>query len=255
MVPILKDGKGDYVKPLYEAAYAYSDYQTFGSGFNKFRIVKNGYFSSIPVKLQECIDSVVYKRHFLYSTFNDSLCLSAIWPTLYLRNDQLQNNALVQFAQYYNLGELLLDLEANPDNMSKYFQGKILFIGNFEGDTHATPVGKISGPVMLANIYLSLLNREHVISYGFLIALFIVFSSLSYVAWFKKMPEIKLNFNFLFSSYLSKFVKGYVSYFGCMFFLSVICILYFNVQVALFLPSFIFAGIEYFRQKKYRSGK
>ena len=161
----------------------------------------------------------------------------------------------MQFAQYYNLGELLLDLEANPNNMSKYFQGKILFIGNFEGDTHATPVGKISGPVMLANIYLSLLNREHVISYGFLIALFIVFSALSYMAWFKKMPEIKLNFNFLFSSYLSKFVKGYVSYFGCMFFLSVICILYFNVQVALFLPSFIFAGIEYFRQKKYRSDK
>ena len=123
-------------------------------------------------------------------------------------------------------------------------------VGNFEGDIHNTPIGKMSGPVLLANIYLSLLNKQHMVSAGLLTVLLLAFSFLSYVAWFSKMPEIKLNFKFLFSSYLSKFVKKYVSYFGCMFLVSLLAIFFFNVQIATFLPSFIFAGIAYLVQRQ-----
>jgi hypothetical protein len=114
-------------------------------------------------------------------------------------------------------------------------------------------VGKMAGPVLLANIYLSLLNGQQIISNWLLIVLLLSFSALSYIAMFKKMPELKFNFKFFFSSYLVKFIRGYISYFGSMFFLSVLVLIVFDVHVALFMPSFIFTGIEYLRQKKYKS--
>ena len=272
MIPIVKEHK-EYKNPLYNVQYAYSHFRTFGSSFNKFRVLNHESIPSIPIVLHEAVNKAVYKDHFFYATCNGRLCLSAIWPSYYLKNDDIkgipqktdlqgikQDKSSAQkskkiSAQYYNIGELLFDLETNPNNYVTFFSNKIVILGNFEGDIHATPLGKMAGPVILANIYLSLLNKQHIVSIGYLITILIAFSALSYVALYKKMPELKLNFKFLFSSYLVKFIRGYVSYFGCMFLLSLIVLIVFNVQVGLFLPSFIFTGIEYVRQKKYLRNK
>lgn len=109
----------------------------------------------------------------------------------------------------------------------------------------------MAGSVILANIYLSLLNNHHIVSPVYLLILMAVLSFLSYFAWFSQIPKIRINFKFLFSSYLQKFLKSYISYFGCMFLLSLIALLVFDIQMALFLPSLILSGIEYIRQKKY----
>jgi hypothetical protein len=273
MIPIIKDENDQYKKPLYSVRYAYSHYRTFGTNFNKFRILNHEAIPSIPIALHEEVNNSVYRDHFFYATCNGRLCLSSIWPSYYLKNADIKGvraqtdlqsigkNEIANpkpgkiEAEYYNVGEILLDLEANPDNYKDFFRNKIVIIGNFEGDMHSTPLGKMSGPVLLANIYLSLLNEQHIISIGFIILVLVAFSALSYVALFKKMPELKLNFKFFFSSFIVKFIRGYISYFGCMFLLSVIALIAFNVQVALFLPSFIFTGIEYVRQKKYLGDK
>lgn len=261
IIPVLKNANGEYKKPLYDAQYASSDYRTFGIRFNKFKILNQESIKSIPVRLDELVNNSIYKDRWLFATCNGKLCLSAIWPGYYLNNDNIMatenvttlenirkedggKNKKKVFTQYYNLGEiLLLDLEADLENASKFFKNKIVIIGNFQEDIHITPVGKMSGPVILANIYLSLLNKQHIISYGFLFTLLIAFSALSYVAWFSKMPKLKVNEKLL-PSYLSKFIRKYVTYLGCMFLLSFISIFFFNVQVVLLLPSFIFAEIE-----------
>ncbi|MDX2047257.1 MAG: CHASE2 domain-containing protein [Chitinophagaceae bacterium] len=253
LIAAVKNSDGEYILPLYHSLYGYSDYRTFGSGFNKFRILKYDSMPSIPIVIHEQVDSAVYKNKLLYTTCNNKLSFSAIWPNYYLNDRDVKTNKKVEFARYFNLGEILFDMEANPDAYQYYFNDKIILLGNFETDTHSTPVGKMSGPVLLANIYLTLLNKQHIVSWGFLLTVLAVFSGLSYVAWFKRMPELKFKFKFIFSSYISQFIRSYVSYFGCMFFLSLLCLFAFNVQVALFLPALIFSGIEYLRQKKYRT--
>ncbi len=269
LIPILKSSNGEYRQPLYNAQYAYSDYRTFGSSFNKFRLMNQERISSIPVRLHEYITKSTYKDHWFFPTCDGRLCLSALWPNYYLRNSdinglnyetELGNIAQDQprrskgnvSAEYYNIGELLFDMDADRAKYARFFDDKIVIIGNFQEDMHSTPVGKMAGPVLLANIFLSLLNGQHIVSYwmiGFLLA---AFSGLSYIAWFRRMPELKFRFRFLFSSYLVKFIRGYVSYFGCMFLLSILVLWLFNVQVALFLPSLIFTTIEYIRLKKYK---
>lgn len=268
LIPILKNSDGKYIAPLYKAVYGYSDYRTFSSTFNKFRIMNQEPVHSIPIVLDEQVNGAKYHDSYFYPTCNDSLCLSAIWPSYYIKDagitlvrtgediqsiQQEKSKAAPEKipTEYYNIGEMLFDLEANPENYTMAFGNKILIIGNFQEDIHVTPVGKMSGPVLLANIYLTLLNRQHMVHRWFLGLLLASFSGLSYVALFKKMPEINLNFKFLFSSYLTKFIKGYFSYFGAMFLLSVLALFLFNVQVGLFLPSLIFTGIEYVKAKKY----
>jgi len=255
LIPVVKNAEGQYKRPLFKTVYAYSDYQTFGAGFNKFRILNHGSMPSVPVMLEQQINRSVYRDHTFYATCNDSLCFSAIWPTFYLKNETVKSNKDISYARYYNIGEVLFGMAADSVGFSQFFTNKLIIIGNFEEDVHVTPVGKMSGPVLLANIYLSLINREHIVSFWLLFVLLIVFTALSYIAWFSKMPQLKLNIKFIFSSYLIKFVRGYVSYFGCMFALSLLAVFLFNIQIALFLPSFIFAGIEYIRQKKYRIDK
>ncbi len=146
-------------------------------------------------------------------------------------------------SQYYTIGEILLDLGANPENASQFFENKVVLIGNFGEDIHSTPVGKMSGPVILANIYLSLLNQQHIVSLALVLMLFIAFSILSYVAWFGKMPVVRLNED-VFPTFVAKFVRKYVTYFGCMFFLSLLSLFCFQIQVPLFIPALLFAEIE-----------
>jgi hypothetical protein len=269
VIPVVNDAEGNYKTPLYKARYAASDYTTFGAGFNKFKILQAGSIKSIPVILDETINESRYEAGWLAARCNGRLCLTAIWPGYYLNNDGVMaigNETTLEAignkeadekkieTQYYNIGELLLDLETAPDNAQKIFKNKIVFIGNFQEDVHATPVGKMSGPVLLANIYLSLLNKQHIVNGIFLLLLLLVFSALSYVAWFSKMPKIKFNEDIV-PSYLSKLIGKYLTYFGCMFFLSLLSIFIFNIQVALFLPSFLFAEIEMRHQTKENMAK
>ena len=251
MIPVVKDEEGNYKDPIFFSNYAYSDYLTFGSGFNKFRVLNHSTLKSIPIVLHEKVNNAVYKDYFFFATCNGKLCLSAIWPHYYLTEQEVRANTQTALSQFYNLGEVLLDMEGNPTNYVNFFEDKILIIGNFEGDIHSTPVGKMAGSVILANIYLSLLNNHHIVSPVYLLILMAVLSFLSYFAWFSQIPKIKINFKFFFSSYLQKFLKSYISYFGCMFLLSLIALLVFDIQMALFLPSLILSGIEYIRQKKY----
>lgn len=269
LVPVVKNADGTYKKPLYEATYGYSDYRTYGVEFNKFRIMNQESIPSIPVLIHQTVNRASYHDHFLYPTCDGKMCLSAIWPSYYLKSGDIENTRYgsdLQIlesgqantgtkpvrADYFNLGELLFDIEASPDNYTTYFENKIVMVGNFDQDIHSTPVGKMGGPLLLANIYLSLLNGQHIINIWFFIILLAALSAISYVALYRGVPELRFNFRFLFSSYLMNFLRKYISYFGSMFVLSLIILIIFDVQVALFLPSFIFTGIEYVRQKKYK---
>jgi hypothetical protein len=254
---------------MYDAQYGYSDYRTFGTAFNKFRIMNEESIRSIPILLDEKVNHVRYRDHFFYPTFNDTLCLSAIWPSYYIKDDDIVKSTSVTnidsietvtklqpvvkgvSLEYFNIGELLYDIEANPVRYATAFANKILIVGNFGEDVHVTPVGKMTGPVLLANVYLSLANRQQIVSKWFIVLLLVAISGLSYVALFDKIPEINFRFRFLFSSYVSNFIKTYLSYFGAMFILSLLALVLFNVQVALFLPSLILSGIEYIKNKKY----
>ena len=250
LIPVLSDGNDGYLKPLYPLQTGYADYRTFGPNYSKFRILDPGKEKSIPVIMDEQINGRKYEWHGWYGTCDGQLCLRSVWPGYALTNDVVMGTEKPELSKYYNAGELLLAIKSDPAGFREVFKNRILIVGNFGQDMHSTPVGQMPGSVLLANIYLSLLNRQQIVHSGFFLLLFLVFSSLSYLAWFGKMPEIHIRVKWL-NTIFTKFVRSYISYFGSMVALSLLTVLFFHIQVALFLPSAIFSGIEYIRYQKF----
>lgn len=252
VIPILKNENGQYIKPFINANTANADYTSFGSGVTKFKLFAEDNTPTIPVFLHQKINRAFYDEHTFFSTCNKHLCLSSIWPSYYLNPNDLKNNKCT-YAEYYNLGELLLGFEGDTTMCQQLFQNKIIIIGNFDSDIHITPFGKSSGSIILANVYLSLLNNQHLVSYFWLFILWIILSSLSYFACFSKLPKINLKFSFIFSKHLESFIQNYFTYMGYLLLFSLIGIFLFNLQIDLFLPAFLLTFLEYFSHKKYKT--
>src|SRR5579862_190993 len=197
----------EYMLPLYRCKYGFSEYGTYGSGFNKFRIFNRENIHSIPVLLDEMLSHSVYKDHGLFSTCDGHLCMSDIWPSYYLNDQALENNQYLPYAQYYTLGDLLTGIRYSPGAFAKNLAGKIIMIGNFELDNHSTAIGVLPGSVIVADIYLSLLNQHHFVNYWFLVICWVVFSGLSWLSWFSKVPKLKIRLNFIFSPHLVNLIK------------------------------------------------
>jgi hypothetical protein len=115
-----------------------------------------------------------------------------------------------------------------------------------------TPVGPMSGTLVLANIYLTLLKGHHIVSFIWLALILIVYTLLSYCAWFKKIPRINWGFRFVFADQVSAFLSGYISYTGIMLLVSILSFWLFNIFVNILFPALIFCCIDYFVNKKYR---
>jgi hypothetical protein len=232
--------------PIYKGNYGVADYKTYGSFLNKFKLYYNDLKTlSIPALMHSRIDGADYTGSS-YATFcNNRLCFNYIWPDYYY------NEKDVKADTNYHLGSLLPilnDLKA----VKTIFKNKIVFIGNFEGDVLDTPNGKIPGTIILADIYLSLLNGKHYLPYLWVVFMFIAFTALSYVAIYNQFPEVKFKIGFVFAPQISGYLQEYVSYLGILLLLSLLSIFLFDITISLFLPALIFSTIDFFTKEKYK---
>ena len=233
--------------PLVKTNYGICDYVTYGSGINKFRLYYSDIHTpSIPCLLNERLDSQHYTGNRFATFCSGQLCFNYLWPTYYYDQENISKEA-----PSYNIGSILLSLRNDSNRINEFIKDKVIFIGNFTDDIVSTPRGKIPGSIILANIYLSLLNKKHIVPYTWIFFLVISFSLLSYISIYNKMPRLNLKFGFLFSRHLANFISNYVSYWGILLLISIISFFLFEINISLFLPAFIFSGIEYFVQKKY----
>lgn len=232
--------------PLYHADIGLAGYTTYSNNINKFKITGNGPLETLPVKVLKSTSPVKIKKYGPLLFVDGHFSLNAVWINYYLTQKSLAQK------NYYNLGEIALDMEANPQKTS-FLNNKIVVVGDFDHDVHPTPVGEISGSLILANIYLSLLNHQEYINNLWMVMMFGVFSWLSYYSWFKPLPKINMSLKFMFSKNLEKMVLKYFSYFGVMLLVTVISVFVFHMFVSLLFPALIFTSINYLSQKKYKS--
>jgi CHASE2 domain-containing protein len=134
-----------------------------------------------------------------------------------------------------NLGELLLLPEAD---ISKFLQGKIVVLGDFfEHDMHETMFEITSGPIILINAYLSILNRDTIVNAFFIGFVFLVYFGLSYLAIY---PEDVIE-RYIKEKYGKiKWVgslTSFMSYLLILIFTSIITYFLFNIHLNIFFLS------------------
>lgn len=154
------------------------DYLSNGieSGFLKFSILQDESLS-LPLKMYHDINhgSVHSYLGGLFYLDGHALCRKSFIPTMTIPPEDM-NPSLIKNNKttwnYVNLDDMV------RYNLRNLYDGRIIVIGDlFESDMHDTYLGRLSGAIINANVYVNCVQKKHVIkfSYVFLLGLFYVF--------------------------------------------------------------------------------
>ncbi|MFM6925870.1 MAG: hypothetical protein ACKOU7_10255 [Ferruginibacter sp.] len=207
------------IKPCVDVPSALSDFITNTGDFSKFKLLYGAHIKTTPVALLEEIDKKRYPRSYLDFT--------SVFPRYYIQPSQLFETKKYP---YYNLGELLMLSEADSF-YHKFLENKFIVIGNYETDVHNSAVGKMPGPLILLNTYLSIRNRGH-ISWWWALFMITGLGALSYLLFFKKVKAPVIYKHPWLDLLMQLFVNEYISFFGICLLLAVLSEFIFSVQVS-----------------------
>ncbi|MCH7513144.1 MAG: CHASE2 domain-containing protein [Bacteroidetes bacterium] len=229
--PVLTDikmGLSDYViGNIFEGVY-------------KFQLYFNDTLKLTPLIISEDLNNYQSKKKGPFVKIGD-------WFTLnyFIMNYRLLQKDIMYMEAGFNpvnLGELLLLPDAD---VSSFLENKIVIIGDFfEHDMHETLFEITSGPVVLINAYLTIINKDTVVNFFFIAIITILFFGLSYIAIY---PEDMLE-NFIRRKYGNiKWVGNVTSFMSYLIILVVVSILtyfLFNIHLNVFFLSIYIFIIE-----------
>jgi len=223
------------IKPCVDVPAALSDFITNTGDFSKFKLLYNDSIKTTPVALLEQIDKKKYPRSYLD--------FKSVFPKYYIQPAQLFETKKYP---YYNLGELLLLSEADSFYHT-FLEDKFIVIGNYDTDVQNSAVGKIPGPLILLNSYLSIRNRG-AISWWWALFMIAGLSGISYLLFFKKVKAPAIHKYAWLDLVMQLFVNEYISFFGICLLLAVLSEFIFSVQVSFsVLLSYLFT-VNFFKE-------
>ncbi len=146
------------------------------SGFAKFALIQTK-DKSMPLMIYESAHNRQVKKHLggLFYTDNNRLCHKVLIPTFDIASlsPRIQDDTITHIElPYINLNEF-------SEITENEVKDKVIVVGDlFLHDIHDTYAGRLSGAVINANIYLSLVEGEHWVKWKSDIFLFIIYTLL-----------------------------------------------------------------------------
>jgi class 3 adenylate cyclase len=222
MVPssIVRNDSGRYklLRPVFPIKTGLADYTPSlrQSTFSKYVLSEFDTLKSLPVLMYEHLNKGKYERQGWLYWLDNQLSFNLIAPDLRIRNYDLFEGHTYPTIK---LHELLGLLAAKEDAFfDKFLKDKIIVLGDFENDRTRTAFGDIAGSLILVNVYLSLVNKDTLVSYGMLCLLLLSYTLISYsllysfksqkpywLAWIRKNRFIQF-FDYLLALLVVSFV-------------------------------------------------
>lgn len=238
--------EGRITTPVLKAATGLAQYATNNGSFIKMPLIGNDSLKSLPVLMDEMINKKHYSHNRFFTFCDRTVSLNYIIPDYYIRPFEFLNDNKYPFL---NLGELV-DPSMDDQSFKEYVGNRYVMIGNFYNDIHATPIGRVPGPVILFDSFLSLQYNRHTISIGWVLLLIIYFAAISYIAFYCRLPKWHLQKQGILSPLVESLVSKYLSFFGMILLLSLISLFVFGIPIGILIVSLYFSLINYISQKK-----
>lgn len=251
------DGKS-LVKPVFtKVKKGMAIYETHNNTFMKFRLAYGDSILTIPLKMYE----ITHQKKFTKGTFFNYLggkpILTNFVPKLPIRNyDLFDTRDTTKKYNWLRLGELL---DFGEEAALEECKNRILVLGSFSGnnDKHESWLGDMYGPLILLNTYLALVNGDNVITWGWMIFLFLGFFLMSFfLFWqtdFKKM-KFFMWLDFWLNRGLFKHIIRLMTYVFGLSTISVISFLFFGIHLNIMVMGGFFylldSLVKYFYRKK-----
>jgi hypothetical protein len=178
----LQEGKR-YMQPLIEMPNASATYRSADGLFLKFPLILEDSIKTAPLVMHEKIDGARFNKRGAFYFINQHLSLPLPIVDFKVRQSDFETSSDLQESNYAKIpmGTILeSSLFMDSLSLADYFKGKIILIGDFETDIHSTPFGETPGLLLIYNAYLTLTHQQYVISFWWILFLFISFFILSY---------------------------------------------------------------------------
>ena len=153
---------------------AIADYEMVNGGFLKFKLFQNKTVPTLPVYMYQQISGKELKQQFGWYFQGFRPVMNSL-----IIDYQIRTHELMDEGEYpvINLSELMLLPEEIIAN--DFLKHRFIIMGDFNNDTHETIYGSTPGTLILLNVYLSLMDGQHLISLWWWIFLLVGFTFFS----------------------------------------------------------------------------
>lgn len=177
-VSLYDTGNDTAYYPVINVPTATTSFETSEGVFLKTKLVFDDSIKTLPVQLYEHLNDKKIRAddHFNWSTFKINLNTFVVDHGI--RNYDLFGSGVTR--KVY-LSELLL---LDDESLENLFADRLIFIGDFEdNDLVETIYGELPGPIVLVNIYNSIINKANQINGIFILYLFLGYFIISYICF------------------------------------------------------------------------
>ncbi len=153
---------------------AIADYEMVNGGFLKFKLFQNKTVPTLPVYMYQQISGKELKQQFGWYFQGSRPVMNSL-----IIDYQIRTHELMDEGEYpvINLSELMLLPEEIIAN--DFLKHRFIIMGDFNNDTHETIYGSTPGTLILLNVFLSLMDGQHLISLWWWIFLLVGFTFFS----------------------------------------------------------------------------
>lgn len=197
---------------------------------------------SVPLRIYEETNSVTMKKWLggLLYTQGSNICFGC--PILKLSSKMEKS----KFKRSYKLGFSLDKEFPNSEDLKAEIEGKVVWIGDFENDTHSTYVGSVSGTAIAYSAYKTLHEGLHIISWWQVILEFLLYMYIALALLFSWWPLLAER---LSSNSLVRYVLSFCTYGIALTIWSYILFITTGTIWNTFIPSVLFAFIRFLKNK------
>jgi hypothetical protein len=257
IVPYHLNDSGTIELPIFGVNRGLADYRAIQYVFMKYPLVTGDTMRSLPLRMFEDVTGKKFEKKSFISTLGGKPCFSTMIVDFKLRYYELLDRNADRMYNLSNLGDLL----RLPDSaFYRAINNKIILLGDYyERDIHQTLFGKMSGTLILYNIFYSLLQNETLISFWLVLLLFIGYFMISYDLFAESELKERKYAQKISRTKLGKFIFKVLSYVVYLMIISTVTYFIFNIHINILLLAFYLKGIDsllkYFRNKKNKKEK
>jgi hypothetical protein len=231
------DDQNQYLAPIYGQPHGLVTVETLDDIFLKYRMIWNDTLKVLPLLLHE---TQLGERHRKVGSFLRS-------PSEWSLDVYIPDIRISQYDVTVDRLHPLVDLPdllyLEESDIAEMVNGKVVVIGDFLGnDNFETLTGQIAGPLLLANIYLSLQEGDHRLTLGFFVFLYLSFVIISFVVF---LPDRHLKVDTRWKKAI--FGGSFVLYLSV---LSIVSYMVFHKALNVFILSFYLYGLNWLVERR-----
>lgn len=221
-----------------KAAMSDYSYTADNSGFSRYQFIQNGKESAALKMYRDSTGRTIRKLGFLPAYHDGArLCKNALF--IKIHKDMSVKQSGLNPVNYYDMG-FELNRHISDQRLSSLIDGKFVFIGDFLNDTHGTYYGEQPGAYLTYLSLKSLLEKRHVTSIFFLVAMLLTYFLMS--LWV--LADYPLLSYFNIDNRLIRFILSLIGYSAILMAISTLIFAFTKSTYSILIPSFVFSIIS-----------